>query len=198
MLTPKSDESAESAESEITQLTKRVQSGDAAACDELVNSIYPKLHQIARRTLAAHRENTLLNVTSLLHETLEKLIGKKFSNIENSRHLVAYCASVMRTILVDHVREKGAQKRDGGERVTLTGLEIALPDTNIDLIALDEALNRLSELDPRLTAIVEQRCFAGLRIDEIAAETGVSERTIKRDWQKARAFLMHYFSSDAK
>jgi len=125
------------------------------------------------------------------------MLDRGFSQFESSRHLVSYAATVMRTVLVDYARERNAQKRDGGDRVTLTNLDIRSEDRNVDLVALDQALTRLTEIDPRLTMIVELRCFGGLRTDEVAAELDISERTVKRDWQKARAILLMFLDPPA-
>lgn len=175
---------------ELTELTRRAGQGDLVAKERLIRQLYPKLRSIARNRLAAHSAPTLLNTTGLLHESLAKLLERGFAQIENSRHLVAYAATIMRTVLVDYARERNALKRDGGDRVTLTNLDIRAEDRNVDLVALDQALTRLTEVDPRLTTIVELRCFGGLRTDEVAAELDISERTVKRDWQKARAILL--------
>lgn len=185
-------------ESELTELTKRAGQGDVAARERLIHQLYPRLRAIARSRLAAHSPPTLLDTTGLLHESLAKLLDKGFAQIENSRHLVAYVATVMRTVLVDYARERNAQKRDGGDRVTLTNIDIGSADRSFDLVALDQALTRLSRVDERLTALVELRCFGGLRTDEIAAELGISERTVKRDWQKARAFLLTFLEPPAE
>jgi RNA polymerase sigma factor (TIGR02999 family) len=178
---------------ELTALTRLAGQGDLAAKERLIRELYPKLRAIARHRLASHATPTLLNTTVLLHESLAKLLEQGFAKIENSKHLIAYTATIMRTVLVDYARERNAQKRDGGERVTLTNLDIRSEDRSIDLVALDQALAQLSAIDPRLTTLVELRCFGGLRVDEIAAELNISERTVKRDWQKARAFLMLFF-----
>jgi RNA polymerase sigma factor (TIGR02999 family) len=179
-------------EDELTELTRLAARGDRVARDRLIHQLYPKLRAIARSRLAAHSPPTLLDTTGLLHESLAKMLDRGFGQIENSRHLVAYAATVMRTVLVDYARERNAQKRDGGDRVTLTGIDIGSKDRNFDLVALDQALSRLSAIDERLTTIVELRCFGGFGIDEVAAELDISERTVKRDWQKARAFLLMF------
>jgi RNA polymerase sigma factor (TIGR02999 family) len=182
---------------ELNKLTRLAGQGDLVAKERLIRQLYPKLRSIARSRLAGHSPPTLLDTTGLLHESLAKLLDRGFDKFESSRHLVAYAATVMRTVLVDYARERNAQKRDGGDRVTLTNLDIRSEDRNVDLVALDQALRRLTEIDPRLTMIVELRCFGGLRTDEVAAELGISERTVKRDWQKARAFLLMFLDPPA-
>jgi RNA polymerase sigma factor (TIGR02999 family) len=182
---------------ELNELTRLAGQGDLAAKERLIRQLYPKLRSIARSRLAAHSPPTLLDTTGLLHESLAKMLDRGFGQFESSRHLVSYAATVMRTVLVDYARERNAQKRDGGDRVTLTNLDIRSEDRNVDLVALDQALKRLTEVDPRLTMIVELRCFGGLRTDEVAAELDISERTVKRDWQKARAILLMFLDPPA-
>jgi RNA polymerase sigma factor (TIGR02999 family) len=184
-------------EDELTELTRLAGRGDPVAKDRLIRQLYPKLRAIARSRLAAHSPPTLIDTTGLLHESLAKILDRGFGQFKNSRHLVAYAATVMRTVLVDYARERNAQKRDGGDRVSLTGNEIGSKDRNYDLVALDQALSRLSEIDSHLATLVELRCFGGLRTDEIAAELDISERTVKRDWQKARAFLLMFLDPPA-
>jgi RNA polymerase sigma factor (TIGR02999 family) len=183
------------ADPHLDELTRLARAGDLAAKERLIRALYPKLRAIAHGRLAGHAAPTLMQTTVLLHESLAKVLEQGLAKIENSQHLVAYAATVMRTVLVDYVRERTAQKRDGGERVVLTHLNLRTEDRSIDLVALDEALNRLSQIDPRLTTMVELRCFGGLSIPEIAAELALSESTVKRDWQKARAVLLTFFDA---
>lgn len=175
---------------ELTRLMRRADHGDLAAREHLIRELYPRLRAIARYRLSADVAPTLLDATGLLHESLAKLLDRGFAQIENSQHLVSYAAATMRTVLVDYARERNAKKRDGGERVSLTYVDAEQSENGVDLLALDQAMRQLSAVDPRLTSIVELRCFGGLTVDEIAVELGVSERTVARDWQKARAFLM--------
>jgi RNA polymerase sigma factor (TIGR02999 family) len=179
---------------EITALIRLAGEGDMLAREHLIRELYPQLRAIARSRLSGHVPPTMLDATALLHESLAKLLDRGFARIENSRHLVAYAASTMRSVLVDYARERNASKRDGGERVSLTLLNVGQRETPLDLLMLDQALTQLDAVDPRLTALVELRCFGGLKIEEIALELNISERTVKRDWQKARAFLMMFLS----
>jgi RNA polymerase sigma factor (TIGR02999 family) len=181
---------------ELNALIKQAGAGDVQAKERLIRQLYPKLRSIAHYRLSGHIAPTLLDTTVLLHESLAKLLEQGFGKIENSKHLVAYAATVMRTVLVDYARERNAKKRDAGERVSLTHLDLRTEDRNVDIVALDEALNTLTQIDPRLTSIVELRCFAGMTTIEIAQELDISERTVKREWQKARAVLLTYFEAD--
>jgi RNA polymerase sigma-70 factor, ECF subfamily len=178
-------------EGDITVLIRRAREGDAGARELVITKLYPRLRRLAARKRASHGTVTLLDTYGLLHEALEKMLGTDLLMIQNSRHLMAYAAHTMRSVMVDHVRRSHAHKREGGERVTLhTGDELLpVADRSIDLISLDEALHRLESADPRLASIVELRCFAGLTMEEIAAELDLSLRTANREWQKARAFL---------
>ncbi|MGL4230833.1 MAG: ECF-type sigma factor [Casimicrobium sp.] len=183
---------------ELTALIRQAEKGDLQARERLIRELYPRLRAIARFRLSAGAAPTLLDATALLHESLAKLLDRGFAQIENSKHLVSYAAATMRNVLVDYARERNAQKRDGGERVSLTYVDAGQTDQGLDLLSLDDAMNQLSAIDPRLTAIVELRCFGGLKVEEIAEQLDVSERTVKRDWQKARAFLMMFLGTNAK
>jgi RNA polymerase sigma factor (TIGR02999 family) len=177
-------------EESITVLLRRAQAGDAAGRDQLIVRLYPQLHRMAARKRSRHVTLTLLDTYSLLHEALERILRCDLASIQGSTHLMAYAAHAMRSVMVDYVRKRDASKRDGGDRVTIgTGFELPVADRTINLIALDQALQRLTQADPRLTTIVEMRCFGGLSVDEIAQELELSARTVKRDWQRARAFL---------
>jgi RNA polymerase sigma factor (TIGR02999 family) len=182
----------------ITVLIQRVQGGDATAREHLVTRLYPALRRMAARKRAAHVTSTLLDTYGLLHEALERMLRSDLAPIEGSGHLMAYAANVMRSVIVDHARRKNADKRDGGERVTwVTGVEMPGGDRVIDLLALDEALRKLTQADERLTRVVEMRCFAGMEIEAIAVELGLSPRTVLRDWQRARAFLKVFLKDEA-
>ncbi len=182
----------------LTQLIREADDGDLNAREQLVRALYPRLRSIARYRLSAGAPMTLLDPTALLHESLAKLLDRGFAGIESSAHLVSYAATTMRSVLVDYARERNAQKRDGGERVSLTYVDLEASDQGLDLLALDTAMAQLSAVDPRLTVIVELRCFAGLKIEEIAEQLNVSVRTVARDWQKARAFIMMFIQEDRK
>jgi RNA polymerase sigma factor (TIGR02999 family) len=183
---------------EITRLINAANAGDLSARDRIVREIYPQLRRIARSRLNQHMPPTLLDATALLHESLARLLDRGFEKIENSQHLVAYAAAAMRSVLVDYARERNAVKRDAGERVSLTFVEGVSADASLDLVLLDEAMRRLDTVDARLTTIVELRCFAGLTMDQIATEIGVSVRTVKRDWHKARSFLKMFIDDSAQ
>jgi RNA polymerase sigma factor (TIGR02999 family) len=158
---------------------------------EFIEQVYPQLKAIARRRLAKHRTLTLLDVTGLVNEALVKILGTNMQ-LADQQHFMAYMANVMRSVVVDYEREQGTQKRDGGERLSLTDVDLPVADRKVDVLKLDQALDRLGAFEPGLVSLVEMRCFAGLRVEEIAKELGVSERAVKRDWQRARTFLKQF------
>jgi RNA polymerase sigma factor (TIGR02999 family) len=149
--------------------------------------IYTQLKQIAKQRLSKHRPLTLLDSTCLAHEVVLKLLAMD-TTFNDRKHLLAYAATTMRSIVVDYERERGTQKRFA-EVTGLTDIDIETPDPKLGVMVVDQALTRLHEFDPELVTLIEMRCFLGLKVEEIAAELQLSERTVKRNWQKARAFL---------
>jgi RNA polymerase sigma factor (TIGR02999 family) len=181
----------------ITHLLQRANAGDSASREQLVKRLYGPLRRMAAAKRSRHVTLTLLDTYGLLHEALERLLRSDLGHIQSTGHLMAYASHVMRSVMVDYVRRRDAAKRDGGDRVTLaTGVELPVADRVVDIVALDEALQRLSQADERLTTIVEMRCFGGLTVEEIAQELQLSSRTVKRDWQRARALLKSMLGND--
>ena len=178
---------------EITRLLVDLRGGDRSALDRLFDLVYRDLHDRARRQLGRRTPGATLSTTVLVHETYLKLADAMHLELEDRRHFFAVAARAMRQIAVDHARRASAQKRGGGVwAVSLddAGMAAAVHDRPAaDLVALDRALEQLAELDERLARTVELRYFAGLSVEETAEVMGVSERTVKRDWHKARAFL---------
>jgi RNA polymerase sigma factor (TIGR02999 family) len=178
---------------EITRLLVDLRGGDRSALDRLFDLVYRDLHERARRQLGRRTPGATLSTTVLVHETYLKLSDAMHLELEDRRHFFAVAARAMRQIAVDHARKASAQKRGGGVwAVSLddVGLAAAVHDRPAaDMVALDRALEQLAELDERLARTVELRYFAGLSVEETAEVMGVSERTVKRDWHKARAFL---------
>ena len=175
--------------SEITQLLEAWQRGDAAAAKKLFPLIYDELRVIARRQLARGRSNTL-QTTAVVHEAYLKLIESSRLRFADRSHFYAVASKAMRQILVDHARRGAAQKRGGGRaRVDFDEERIPIEERAAELLEVDEALSLLEEVDPHLARVVEMRFFAGLSVDETAEAVGSSPSTVKRDWNKARAFL---------
>lgn len=183
---------------QVTQLLQRMHAGERGAYDELFPLVYDELRQAAGRALARERAAHTLQATELVHEAYFKLVGGAPVPWQGRAHFIAVASRAIRQVLVDHARRRHAEKRGGGaELITLGDVhgagggdaeaQTALPPE--ELLALDDALNRLEALDPRLRAVVEYRFFGGLSEREIAAVLGVTERTIQRDWTKARAWL---------
>ncbi len=176
---------------EITSLLVDLRAGDRSALDRLFDLVYRDLHARAKRQLGPRSAGATLDTTSLVHETYLKLADAAHLALEDRRHFFAVAARAMRQIAVDHARRNAAQKRGGGAfAVSLDEEGIAAAEAKpADLVALDRALEKLTELDERLARTVELRYFAGLSVEETAEVMGISERTVKRDWRKARAFL---------
>ena len=171
---------------DVTRLLQTARAGDRAALDRVLPLLYEDLRRLARRQLAREHGSRTIQPTTLVHEAYLKLAGSA-PRADNRVHLLAIAAHAMRQVLVDHARERKAAKR-GPEWVSTT-LTDGVSTTNLDaeaLLALDDALERL---DPRQRQVVECRFFAGLEDAEIAEALGVTTRTVRRDWVKARAWL---------
>jgi RNA polymerase sigma factor (TIGR02999 family) len=182
---------------DITLWLDAARAGDRGALDRVLAVLYRELHQMARRQLGANQGLTL-DATSLVHEAYLKLNGRGDARFEDRAHFFAYAASAMRSVVVDYARQRLAQKRGGDlHRVTELPLDAAgsLPIDD-EILALDEALGRLSGVEPRLAQVVELRYFAGLSEGQIAAVLERSERSVRRDWQKARIYLLAALKGD--
>lgn len=176
-------------EHEVTQLLARLRAGDADARERLFPLVYEELRRIARRALRRERADHTMRPTELVHEAYLKL-GAAQGPWQDRAHFLGVAARAMRQILVDHARRRMAGKRGGGRAPTTledVGSDEGLPPE--ELLALDSALDRLEQRDPRMRALVEYRFFGGLSDREIAELLQVSERTVNRDWAKARAWL---------
>ena len=171
------------------ELIVRWRAGDAQALQDLLPLIYEELRRVARRQLRAERRDHTLQTTALIHEAYLRLMGGERADIRDHCHFVALASRLMRQVLVDHARSRAAVKRSGGLKVTMNE-EVAVADqTEIDLLAVDEALTRLSDLDPQQAKVVELRFFGGLSILETSEALSISTATVKRDWTTARAWL---------
>jgi RNA polymerase sigma factor (TIGR02999 family) len=170
-------------------LLARWSEGDVAARETLIPLVYQELRRLARRCLAGHEHHTLQS-TALVHEAYLRLAGQSSMRANNRAHFLAIAARLMREILVDRARLRGAAKR-GASCVTLSFDEaVALPrQPQIDLVTLDEALEQLEAMDPRQSQIVDLRFFGGLSIDDTSQVLGISPATVKREWSTARLWL---------
>jgi RNA polymerase sigma factor (TIGR02999 family) len=180
---------------EVTQLLESAGAGEPAAMDQLFSVVYDELQRIAHRQLRLERTGHTLETSGLVHEAYLKLVGLDRIEWRGRSHFFAAAAGAMRRILIDHAESRRALKRGGGQRrVTLD--EGSLPSPALlddgsldDLLALDQALERLRTLDERQARVVECRFFSGMTIEEMAEALDVSPMTVKRDWTAARAWL---------
>ena len=177
--------------SEITTLLRAASGGDRQAADRAYALLYADLHRVAHSRLRREGEFTLLDTTALVHESYLRLRSGPAPDVADRQHFLAYAARVMRSVIVDLVRARQAERRGGGAvHLTLnTTLAGAAADSGDEVLRVHEALDSLSAMDARLGAVVELRYFGGLSEVEIAQALGVTERTVQRDWQKARLFL---------
>ena len=180
---------------EITQLLAKMRQGNHDAEERLVTLIYSELRRIAGRYMRNEHADHSLQPTALVHEAYLRLRKMHSIDWQSRSHFLAVSAHTMRQILVDHARAKNAEKRGvDWNRVTFTGQSGAAVEPSVNILELDEALGRLESFDQRQAKVVEMRFFGGLSEDEIGTELGISERTVKRDWRIARAWLYHELS----
>jgi RNA polymerase sigma-70 factor, ECF subfamily len=157
--------------------------------DRLATLVYGELHVIAAAAMRREVDGHTWQPTELVHEAYARLVGQERAAWQNRHHFFGIAAQAMRRLLVDHARARKQLKRDGGARVTLSPEVAAVETDTIDLLSLNDALDRLAALDARQARVVELRYFAGLSVEDTAAALDVSSATVKRDWLVARAFL---------
>lgn len=175
---------------DITSILLDATAGDRSALDRLFPLVYEQLRAVAHNRLAAERADHTLNTTALVHETYVKLVDQTRVRWQDRSHFFAVAARAMRRILVDHARRHATARRGGSlQRVPLDVANLSLRERADTLLEVDAALERLTKLDPRLGEVVEYRFFGGLTEDEIAEALGVTSRTVRRDWVKARGLL---------
>jgi RNA polymerase sigma factor (TIGR02999 family) len=185
---------AESPSQPVSALLSKWRAGNHDALQALIPVVYEELRRIAQHHLRQERPDHTLQSTALVHEAYLRLIKQKPAEIENRAHFLAVASQLMRQILVDHARRHRAAKRGRGLKLELTEAMALQKPPNVDLIALDNALNELARLDPQQSRIVEMRFFAGLSIEDTAEVIGVSRTTVKREWATARAWLLREMS----
>jgi len=174
---------------EITRMLQRIGGGDQRAWDELVPRVYATLHELAHRVMSERRGNEPLQTTALVHEAFLKMAGGE-RRWNSRQHFERVAARAMRCVLVDNARERNALKRGGNwNRALLTEEVAVVAGPGIDVLALDEAMDRLKELDAESAEVAELHCFGGLGHDAIARILDRSPRTIARVWRFARAWL---------
>ena len=177
----------------VTRLLAEWHAGDDEALRAVLPRVYDELRGLARHYMRQERPGHTLQSTALVHEAYLRLEKYGAQPLKDRAHLVAICARMMREILVEYARGRGAAKRDGGIKLELDEA-LAIKSKDIDLVTLDDALNELSRLDPQQSKIVELRFFAGLSIEETAKALGISPATVKRHWSSAKVWLHHEIS----
>ena len=174
----------------ITTLLRDWSGGDKHALDELFHLVYDELHQQARKHLWGQKAGHTLQTTALLHEAYIRIAGHVEGSWESRFQFFAFAAKIMRNILVDHARAKQRAKRGAGAlKISLTHIDPQTPELELDLMALDQALDRLAKIDEQQVRIVELRYFGGLSLEETAEALEISRATVARDWNVARAWL---------
>ena len=182
----------------VTQLLLAWSKGDRDALEDLLPVVYAELRRIAGRYLRHERPDHTLQPTALVHEAYVKLVDQRHAQWQNRAQFFGVAAQLMRRILVDHARAHVAAKRGGGvSPVTLMDAAGASPARGVDVLALDEALTRLTGLYPEQGRLVELRFFGGLTIEETGEAMGLSPATVKRQWAVARAWLLHSLNREA-
>lgn len=172
--------------------------GNPEALNELVPLIYGELRRLAKRHLRSERPGSVLQTTALVHEAYLKLVDQRRAHFDDRDHFFAVTSQLIRRILVDYARHWNASKRGAGKTMFAFDESIALPGArDLDLVALDDALQDLSQLDPQQGRIVELRFFGGLTLESTARVLGISKATVVRDWNLARTWLHHELSRGA-
>ena len=174
----------------VTELLADWSEGDQEALNKLIPLVYDELHKLASRYLRRERPDHTLQTTAVVHEAYLKLVNQRDANFENRLHFFAVAAQIMRRILVDYARRHHASKRGGDlYKLSLDEALVTSEEKGADLLALDEALERLAAIDERQSRVVELRVFAGLTLEETAQALNLSPSTVRREWSMAKAWL---------
>ena len=182
---------------DITALLLAWTDGEELARGALVEAVYAELRRVAQRHLRKERPGHSLTPSALVHEAYLKVIDQRRVRWQNRAHFFAIAGHVMRRILVDHARARATAKRGAGATIALDGVEIGTAPLDVDLLALDAALDKLGRVDARQSRLVELRFFAGLTVEETAAALDVAPITVRRDWALARAWLFRELQGQA-
>jgi RNA polymerase sigma factor (TIGR02999 family) len=178
--------------SDVTGLLLRWNAGDAQALEHLTAAVYDELRRVARGALARERPGHTLSSTALVHEAYLRLVDQRRVGFENRAHFFGAAAHIMRRVLVDHARAASAAKRGGGGvKVALEDDAASIPGLSDEVLTLDAALTKLGDVDDRKLRIVEMKFFGGMTNQEVGLALGISDATVKRDWQLARAWLIN-------
>ena len=180
----------------IDELLAAIDAGDESGMAELVALVYPELKRLAHFQLAGERPGHTLNTTAIVHEAYIRLVSSN-DGWNDRRHFLRAAATVMRHLLVDHARRRDAAKRgDGRTALTLDDRRLESDDDTVAVLALDDALKDIAAIDARLAQIIECRYFAGLSVAVTAEALGMAVRTVERDWQRAKAYLLRALELD--
>jgi RNA polymerase sigma factor (TIGR02999 family) len=177
--------------SDVTVLLHRIAENDREALDALFELLYADIHRMARARLHENGPLTMLDTTSLAHEAYLRLHGAGRIDLDCRGRFMAYVSQVLRSVIVDFARKRNAERRGGGQSNLTLNTEIAgsIGNQDEDIIRINDALDELDKVDPRLRKVVEMRYFAGLSEQEIASALDLNERTVRRDWERARLLL---------
>ena len=178
---------------ELTDLLRRAQQGDSEAANAVFAATYPELRRLARARLRGGGRHTLLDTTSLVHESYLRFVANKRLRLEDRVHFMGYAGRVMRSVIVDFARRRSALRRGSGTiRVSLTLDVDGAKGGEAEILRVNEALDALTARDPRMARVVELRYFGGMNETEIAEALAVTDRTVRRDWEKARLWLAEW------
>lgn len=180
---------AETSPREVTQLLQEWANGDQAALEELVPLVYDELRRLASRYMRRERQGHTLQTSALINEAYLRLVDQKNVKWHNRSHFYGVAAQVMRHILVDHARSRSRAKRGGGFQIESLDEQAVITSEAAEVLALDEALKKLAEMDERKSQIVEMKFFGGLTTEEVAEVLNITSRTVEREWRKAKAWL---------
>ncbi len=175
--------------SSLVVLMEAAERGNKSAVDALFSALYRELRRIARNELARHGAPVSLSATTLLHQAYVEIAGRGGTSFPDRNRFMGYAARVMRGLIIDHARSRSAQKRGGQFEITAVGAEVEdAPDCR-GLVRISDALDELAQAEPSLAEVVDLKFFCGFSFAEIAAMKGLCERTIQRDWERARIYL---------
>jgi RNA polymerase sigma factor (TIGR02999 family) len=182
----------------IAHLLDGVVRGDPGALGELVEAVYPELKRLAHFQMAHESQGHTLNTTAIVHEAFVRMASGE-GKWQNRKHFLRAASTIMRHLLVDHARRKRAEKRGAGEvPLSLDEERVGGGDDSLAVLALDNALRKIAEIDPRLEKIIECRYFAGLTVQETAEALDMAVRTVERDWQRAKGYLLEMMEPDSQ
>lgn len=173
----------------LLALMQAAERGGRPAADALFGALYAELHRLAKHELARHGAHMTLSATTLLHKTYIEIAGQDGTSFPDRNRFMGYTARVMRSLIIDHARSRQAQKRGGQFEITTLGTDVGNPVDGEKLARIGDALDELAKAEPALAEVVDLKFFCGFSFQEIAAMKDVSERTVQRQWEKARIYL---------